>query len=310
MRRINLRYRSIGYPKMRKFYIQKEKIPNHLRLSNKEIEKRILNKIKELRRYFEKSGFKKAIIGVSGGLDSAVSAVLAVRALNAKNIYLVRMPYYGISSKKGLKDAEILAKNLKIPKENLITIPINQQVDQNWKKLCQFTPHHFLKKSDGEFKKKEKIRKGNLMARERMKILFGLSSALGAIVIGTENKTEERLGYFTIGGDHCSGIEPILDLWKTQEFYLSEKLPEIPGSILNKVPSAELWKRQTDEKEIGVNYLEIDTILSAKEDLGLNKDEINQKFKISLRIIDLILNKAKKAEGKRNLPYVLRDRVS
>ena len=295
---------------MRKLYIQKEKIPNHLRLSDKEIKKRILNKTKRLRRYFEKSGFKKAIIGVSGGLDSAVSAVLAVRALNAKNIYLVRMPYYGISSKKGLKDAEILAKNLKIPKENLITIPINQQVDQNWKKLCQFTLRHFLKKSGGGFERKEKLRKGNLMARERMKILFDLSSVFKAVVIGTENKTEERLGYFTIGGDHCSGIEPILDLWKTQESHLSEKLPEIPGSILNKVPSAELWKGQTDEKEIGASYLEIDTILSAKEDLGLSKNEINQKFKIPLKIIDLILNKAKKAEGKRNLPYILRGRVS
>lgn len=277
----------------RKTYINLEKIPDHLRLSDKKIEKKIQNKVIELKNYFQRFGFKKALVGVSGGLDSSVSAALVVKALGAKNVYMVRMPYCGSSSPEGLKSSTQFSKNLKLPKENLITIPINSLVDFSWKILKKF--------KDGN----EKIRKGNLMARKRMEILFDLSSAFKAIVVGTENKTEERLGYYTIGGDHLSGIEPILDLWKTQVFQLAEAIKEIPESILNRTPSPEFWKSHTDEGEIGASYLEIDTVLSAKEELNLNRNEINQKFKIPLGIINLILGRAKKAEGKRNLPRIL-----
>lgn len=279
---------------MTKTYIDFDKIPKHLRLSSGQIKNIIEKKIKEIRKYFRISQFEKGIIGVSGGTDSTLAATLAVKALEPKNVYFVRMPYLGISSPDGLKLTEKLAKNLNLPKENLLIIPINKFVDLSWKALRKF--------KEGD----EKIRKGNLMARERMKILFDLSHAFRAIVIGAENKSEERLGYFTIGGDHVSGIEPILDLYKTQVFQISSFLKEIPEEILLKAPSPELWVNQTDEGEIGASYLEIDMVISAIEDLKVSSKKIQKKFQIDKNKIDLILKKYEKAKAKRFLPYVIK----
>lgn len=284
---------------MGKTYIKKEKIPSHLRISEKEAKKIIAGKVGEIKEYFKKAGFKKGIIGISGGLDSALAAVLAVKALGPKNLYFVRMPYLGISSEKGLKDVQKLAKNLKIPEKNLLTLPINKPVDSSWKILKRF------KKRGQPAATLEKIRKGNLMARERMKILFDLSQVFSAIVIGTEDRTEEELGYFTLWGDQASGIEVIKNLWKTEVFQIASYLKEIPKEILKKEPSPGLWKGQTAKKEIGANYFQVDIVLSAIEDLGISQKEIIKKFGVSQRKIDLILKQAEIGEIKKSLPYVL-----
>ncbi len=279
---------------LKKTYIDFEKIPSHLKFTQKKIREIIRKKIKEIRNYFKKYHFKRAVLGVSGGIDSALTATLTVKALGPKNVYFLRMPYLGISSKESLILAERLAKNLKLPKENLITIPINKQVDLSWK---------ILKKLKGG---NLKIRKGNLMARERMKILFDLSAVKNAIVIGGEDKSEERLGYFTIGGDRVSGIEPINNLYKTRVYQIASFFKEIPDEILKRAPSPELWKGQTGEGEIGASYLKIDIVLSAIEDLKISKKEIEKRFKIKKTKIDLILKRYQKAKGKRNLPYILK----
>ena len=279
----------------RKSYFDFEKIPPHLRLGEEKIKEILRKKIKEIRDYFKKSGFKKAVVGVSGGLDSAVAAVLAISALGPRNVYLVRLPYLGISSENSLKDAKKLAENLKIPKRNLITILINKPVDASWKILKKFRNGN------------QKIRKGNLMARERMKILFDLSSALNAIVMGTEDRTEEVLGYYTLWGDQASGIEPIKNLWKTQVYQLASHLKEIPNEILMKAPSPGLWKGQKAEKELGVDYLEADIVLSAKRDLKMTENEILKKFKIPKRKIKKILERAKIGQIKSSLPYQLKN---
>jgi len=280
---------------LRKSYFDFKKIPPHLKLNEKKIKEILKKKIKEIRDYFKKSGFKKAVVGVSGGLDSAVAAVLAISALGPRNVYLVRLPYLGISSENSLKDAEKLAENLKIPKRNLITIVINKPVDASWKILKKFRNGN------------QKIRKGNLMARERMKILFDLSSALNAIVMGTEDRTEEVLGYYTLWGDQASGIEPIKNLWKTQVYQLASHLKEIPNEILMKAPSPGLWKGQKAEKELGVDYLEADIVLSAKRDLKMTENEILKKFKIPKRKIKKILERAKIGQIKSSLPYQLKN---
>jgi len=279
----------------RKTYFNFGKLPSHLRLKEGEIKKIVGKKIKEIREYFKKSGFKKAVIGVSGGLDSAVSATLTVRALGTKNVYIIRLPYRGITSQNSLNDAEKLAINLKTPKKNFITIPINSPVNSSWK---------ILKKFKGG---SEKIRKGNLMARERMKTLFDFSSAKRAIVMGTEDKTEEELGYFTLWGDQASGIEPIKNLWKTQLYQLAGYLKEIPEEILNKAPSPNLWKGQKAEEEMGVNYLETDVVLSSLKDLKISKKEISKRFKISKKKIEKILKRKKIGEIKKSIPYILKN---
>ncbi|MGC9048880.1 MAG: NAD(+) synthase, partial [Patescibacteria group bacterium] len=252
-------------------------------------------KSREIKRYCQKADFKKGVIGLSGGLDSALAAVLAVKALGAKNLIVVRMPYFGISDKESLINAERLAKNLKIPFKNILTIPINKPVDASWRLLVKFI--------GGELK----IRKGNLMARERMKILFDLSQVFKAIVIGTEDRTEEELGYYTLWGDQASGIEPIRNLWKTQVYQLASFIKEIPDEILLKAPSPGLWKNQSAEEELGINYLEADVVLSAYQDLKMSKKMIVKKWQISPAKVNRILARAKIGEIKKNIPYVLKN---
>jgi NAD+ synthase len=272
-----------------------EKIPSHLKIKEIEAKEIIRNKIKEIKEYFRKSGFKKGIIGLSGGLDSAFSAFLVSKALGAKNLIIVRMPYFKITDKKDLKIVEKLARNLKIPKKNILTVPINKPVDASFKLLRKY--------KGGDIK----IRKGNLMARERMKILFDLSQVFKAIVVGTENRSEKELGYFTLWGDQASGIEPILNLWKTQIYQIAYFIKEIPSEILNKAPSPVLWKNQSAEKELGFNTLEADIVLSSFKDLKMSKREIAKKFGLSLKKINKILNRAKIGEIKAKLPYILKN---
>ena len=218
-----------------------------------------------------------------------------MKALGRKNVYFVRLPYLGITSNESLKNVETLAKNLNLPKENLITIPINNPVNSSWKLLKKF--------KGGD----PKIRKGNLMARERMKILFDLSLALKAIVVGTENKTEAELGYFTLWGDQASGIEPIKNLWKIQVYQLASYLKEIPEEILIKAPSPGLWRGQLAEREMGFDYLEADIVLSAKKDLKMSENEISKSFKIPKRKIKKILERSKIGQIKNSLPYELKN---
>lgn len=266
----------------------------HLKLGEKKAKKIIQAKVRDLRSYFRKFGFKNGIIGLSGGLDSAVACVLAVKALGDQNVIVVLMPYQGIGDSKGIVDALKLAKNLKIPKKNILIVPVNKAVDTSWS---------LLKK----YKGKEKIRFGNLMARERMKILFDLSQVFKAIVIGTENRTEEELGYYTLWGDQASGLEPIKNLWKTQIYEITTFLPEIPKEILEKSPSPGLWKNQTAEKELGFSYFEADIVLSAFLDLKMKPKEVEKKFRMPKKKIDLILAKAKIGEIKRKVPYILKN---
>lgn len=279
---------------LKKIYLALNKIPPHLKIKPAKAKKIIQAKVSEIRAYCRKSGFKKIIIGLSGGLDSAVAAFLAAKAVGAKNLVVVRMPYHGISDAESLLDAEKLAKNLRISKRNILTVPINKPVNNSWQILKKFT--------GGDFK----IRRGNLMARERMKILFDLSQVFKAIVVGTEDKTEEILGYYTLWGDQASGIEPIQNLYKTQIYQLASFMKEIPDEILVKAPSPGLWKGQSAEKEMGINYLETDIVLSAFKDLKMSKKMIAEKFGIAPAKINKILARAKIGEIKRNIPYVLK----
>jgi NAD+ synthase len=185
-------------------------------------------------------GFSKVVLGLSGGLDSTVVAYLSVLALGRENLIGVIMPYGRISSDSS-DHAKKIARILKIKTE---TIDIKPMVDAYAKSV----------------KGLDNLRLGNKMARERMSILYDLSQAYSALVIGTSNKTERILGYGTIHGDCACAVNPIGALYKTQVRELAEYLG-VPSYIIKKPPSAGLWHGQTDEEEIGYTYSDIDKLL-------------------------------------------------
>jgi NAD+ synthase len=187
-----------------------------------------------------KVGFQRAVLGLSGGIDSALSAYLAVEALGKDNVIGVRMPYR-TSSEGSLSDAHQVIDALGIQSK---TIPITPMVEPLIEQFPDMTP----------------LRKGNIMARQRMIVLYDQSSALQALVIGTSNKTEALLGYTTLFGDSAAALQPIEDLYKTQVRQLSRAL-NIPKSVLEKAPSADLWIGQTDEDELGYTYEQVDKVL-------------------------------------------------
>src|SRR5512138_656364 len=185
-------------------------------------------------------GFSRAVIGLSGGIDSALSFVLAVEALGAENVLAVRIPYQS-SSADSLEHAQLIIDQYKVPSE---TIEITDMVEPLLKYDPQIT----------------KQRKGNIMARERMVVLYDRSEAFHGLVIGTSNKTELLLGYSTLWGDMASAINPLGDLYKTQVRQLARAM-DVPSVIVDKAPSADLWIGQTDESELGFTYEDADKLL-------------------------------------------------
>ncbi len=208
-----------------------------LKINTAFVEKVLVRFIKE---EVSKSNFRRAVLGVSGGLDSATCAALAARALGPQSVLALIMPY-GKTFEKEAQDAENLAAELGI---SSLTIDISPQVDAYFK----------------AFPTAKRVLRGNKMARERMSILYDFSAREKALVLGTSNKTELLIGYGTIHGDMACGINPLGDLYKTQIRQLAEHLG-IPRIILKKTPTAGLWTGQTDEGDIGLSYAEIDEIL-------------------------------------------------
>jgi NAD+ synthase len=188
----------------------------------------------------EKIGMKRAVIGLSGGIDSALSAYLSAEALGAENVLAVRMPYR-TSSEDSLTDADKVIEALGL---SSITVPITEMADP----------------LINRFPDMSSMRKGNIMARLRMTILYDQSVVWGGLVMGTSNKTEILLGYSTVYGDSGVALQPIGDLYKTQIRQLSAAL-NVPASVIQKPPSADLWEGQTDEGELGYTYADVDQVL-------------------------------------------------
>ncbi|MGD2246110.1 MAG: NAD+ synthase [Candidatus Aminicenantes bacterium] len=226
--------------------------------------------------------YKKGILGISGGLDSSVCAFLAAKALGAKNVVGLIMPY-GQTFSRDVQDAKNVVKILKI---KAFTIDISPMVDAYYKRYS--TPN--------------KILKGNKMARERMSILYDYSEREGALILGTSNKTELLLGYGTIHGDMACAINPLGDLYKTQLYQLAASLG-VPDEILKKSPTAGLWAGQTDEKELGLPYEEIDHILYRLVDKRWPRSKVIQSG-FDEKKVDKIISLIKGSEFKRKLPPI------
>ena len=252
---------------------------NKLDLNLKDIHNEL---VEFLRENFKKAGFSKAVLGLSGGIDSALVAYLLRDALGKENVLAIMMPYKS-SNPDSLNHAKLVVEDLKI---NAKTIEITDMIDA-----------YFKNEKDAS-----SLRMGNKMARERMAILFDYSSKENALVVGTSNKTEIYLGYSTQFGDSACALNPIGDLYKTNIWDLSRYL-KIPNELIEKKPSADLWEGQTDEQEMGLTYKEADQVLyrmleenkTVEEVLaeGFNKD-----------LVDNIVRRMNRSEYKRRMPLI------
>jgi len=234
---------------------------------------------------FRSAGFTRAVLALSGGLDSSTSCIFAVRALGKENVYPVLLPY-GNLNKKGAEDALLIIDFLKIPKRNVTQVDIAPLVE----------PIFSLDQS------LDLIRKGNIMARMRMIVLFDQAKKRKALVIGTENKSEHLLSYFTRFGDEASDMEPIRSLYKTQVYKLAKYL-NVPKPIIAKKPTAGLWEGQTDEGELGFTYKDADQILFYLYDKHKTVDKIvREGFK--RETVEKVKAWVEKNNFKHNLPFV------
>jgi NAD+ synthase len=200
-----------------------------------------------------RTGFRRAVVGLSGGIDSTVVTYLAARALGPENVLAVTMPYK-TSSDATRHDAGQVIKLLGVP---TVDVPITDQIDAYF----------------SQFPDASQLRRANKCARERMTILYDQSAAFNALVLGTTNKTELLLGYGTQFGDMASAINPIGDLYKTQLRVLAAHL-DVPAEILTKEPSGDLWVGQTDEGELGFTYADVDRLLVLLVDRRYKKAEL------------------------------------
>ncbi len=228
------------------------------------------------------TGLRRGIIGLSGGVDSTLSAFLAAEALGTENVLGVIMPYRE-SNPQSQADAEKVVNVLGIRSE---VVDISPMVDA-----------YLSRYSDPG-----RIRSGNVMARQRMIVLYDLSTREQGLVIGTSNKTETLLGYTTLYGDNACAINPLGDLYKTQVWQLAAAMG-IPREIIEKPPSADLWKGQTDEGELGFTYREVDRLLYYMIDERRTPEELEQmgfphKFITSVRTV------IRKTQFKRRPPIV------
>ena len=229
-----------------------------------------------------RAGFSHAVINLSGGIDSAVSAALAVEALGPQNVLAIRLPYK-TSSTDSLEHAQLLIDQFGCQS---VTIPISGMVDP-------------LIKSKPEM---SDVRKGNLMARARMIVAYDQSEAFKGLVVGTGNKTEILLGYTTLYGDSACALNPIGDLYKTQVRQLARELA-IPDVIIAKPPSADLWAGQTDEGELGFTYEEVDRLLYLLVDQRYRPEEcIEAGF--GKKFVRKVVERIRKNQFKRILPPI------
>ncbi len=226
-----------------------------------------------------KTGLKKVVLGLSGGIDSAVVAVLAHKAFG-DDLLCVKMPSH-YSSQSSLDDADELVSSFGM---RAVT--------------CDISP--LLQAYENE--SMSNLRKGNFSARMRMATLFDVSAQEGALVLGTSNKSELMLGYGTLFGDLASAINPIGDLYKSEVFELARYLG-VPASIIDKPPSADLWEGQSDEEELGYSYAVLDAALRAYVEERKSRDELLASG-VDAKLADLIITRIYRNQFKRKMPVI------
>lgn len=240
-----------------------------------------------IRDYFKKNNFKKAVIGLSGGLDSSVATSLVVKALGKQSVTAILMPDAGTTSKKSMEYARNLAKQLGIKHYEVQINDIVQYFNSINKKL-KFKENTYAV--------------SNVKARARMMILYYFANLHDALVIGTSDKSEIALGYTTKYGDNAADILVIGDLWKTEVVELGRFL-DVPETILRKKPSAELVKGLTAEKELGAPYNILDKILKMHIEDGISLEQIKG---FDRKLVKNVIERIRLNEHKRRSAMLIR----
>jgi NAD+ synthase len=223
---------------------------------------RVVNKTAD---YFKKAGIRNAVVGLSGGIDSALTAKILCEALGKENVFALIMPAK-TTCKRDTEHAIAFCKTLGIKYK---VVPIDP----------------ILKEIEASGLIKGKLARANAKARVRMLLLYSYANSKNALVVGTSNRSELELGYFTKYGDGAADILPLASFFKTEVFELA-KLLQIPEEIITKKPSAGLWRGQSDEKELGMSYEKIDEILKLLE--KHSRQEVLSKIPEAKRIVELI----------------------
>jgi len=239
-----------------------------------------------IRSQMAQTGFSRLVVGLSGGVDSATVAFLAARAIGPDNLLAVRMPFR-TSSESSETDALRVVDALGCRTERVEITPMVEPM---------------LELISGPDEAGLNVRRGNVMARQRMIVLYDRSAAFDALVIGTSNKTEALLGYGTLHGDMAAALAPIGDLYKSQLRAVATDLG-VPKEILDKPPSADLWPGQTDEGELGRSYDLLDRALFAVVDRRWTVDR-SVAAGLDRSLVEWIASRVARMEFKRQTPPV------
>jgi NAD+ synthetase len=253
------------------------------------IEPVLERKAARLRAVVQAAGRGRIVIGLSGGIDSAVAMALAARALGPEHVVAVRIPSRH-TERVHIDDAGAAAEAAGLPGENLLTVRIDPII------AAFEAARPTLPESA--------IREGNASARARMIVIYDLAQERHALVCGTENRTENLLGYFTRFGDAASDIEPITDLYKTEVRAAARVLGQ-PQAVLDKHPTAGLWGGQTDEDELGFTYADADRALVAMFDLGMTPEAAAERTAVDLEVVRRVRARAEAVAWKHAVPHAL-----
>jgi NAD+ synthase len=266
--------------------------PSSLRLSNPQ--NQVDQAVEFIRQTFKQQKISTVVIAVSGGIDSSLALTLLVKALGPQHVQAVSLPYGSQSTEL----AALMCQYLDLPADHYQTIDIKPVVDAAQAAYQVSSADH--------------VRLGNLKARARMMAIFDKAKELGALVCGTENKSEHYLGYFTRFGDAASDIEPLSHFYKTQVRQLAQHLG-LPEAIQTQPPSAGLWAGQTDEQELGFTYAQADQVLHLVVDQQQQtllevfpdpQELVSQLPDLQLDTITRVLAKVRAQAFKRQVPYI------
>lgn len=251
-----------------------------------------------IRETVQEAGFECVVVGLSGGLDSSTATALAAGALGSQNVYVLSLPYQNWHA-ESQRHARLLLNSLGIPLACWTEVEIDPLVTA-FSVALRLQPQALPDQAVDE--EARQVRLGNLMARARMAILFDQAKSLNALVLGTENKSEHLLGYYTRFGDEASDLEPLRNLYKSEVYQLAEHL-DLPQVILAAKPTAGLWPGQTDEGQFGFSYKEADEILYSLYEANLSAHDLQSRG-FQTATIKAVQQWVEKMGYKSRLPYL------